>query len=347
MRAGALALGLALALALPASAGAQLAPYDGSIPFVCTLQQAGLEAEVPDPDADPFCIEFDKTRQNVTELGIVDFLSKEPARVANASPKCFYFQRDHWRASLVQGQPPAIYEWDGSYFFDKARGVGGVYVENFKVGGQEGDPRVIPGFPEEYKPYFGPGRGGVQKTGDVPADPNCGNRPAPGGSGGGSGGSGGSGERSEGGVPCRVPGGLVGRAIGGVRLGMTRRNALGTVGRPATERVRWLTWCYEGGGRLVAAFTGSSSRSRAQLVFTDAAPFDARRIRTGSSSRFARRALKRERRLGKVRGSTVLVVRERRRQLLVAVARSRVTWVGIAAPKLSRRGVVRLLRAAP
>src|SRR3954452_17822313 len=128
-------------LVLPVAAGAQVAPYDGSIPFACTLQQAGFEAEVPDPGADPFCIEFDKRRQNVSELGIVDFLSKEPARVANASPKCFYFQRDHWRASLVQDMPPAIYEWDGSYFFDKARGLGGAYVENFKVGGQTGDPR--------------------------------------------------------------------------------------------------------------------------------------------------------------------------------------------------------------
>ena len=336
---------VAVALVAPASAGAQVAPYDGSIPFACTLQQAGFEAEVPDPDADPFCIEFDKTRQNVTELGIVDFLSKEPARVANASPKCFYFQRDHWRSSLVQGQPPAIYEWDGSYFFDKARGLGGVYVENFKVGGQTGDPRAIPGFPEEYKPHFGPGRGGVQKTGDVPVDPRCGNRPAP--DEGGGGGSGGSGERSEGGVPCRVPGGMVGRSIGGVRLGMTRRNALGTVGRAATARARWLTWCYEGGGRLVAGFTGARDRSRALVVLTDSPPFDARGVRAGVTSRVARRRLRRERRLGKVRGATVLVVRERRRQLLVGVTRGRVTWVGIAAPKLSRRGLVRLLRAAP
>ena len=329
-----------LALVLPATAAAQVEPYDGSIPFVCTLQQAGFGAEVPDPDADPFCIEFDKTRQNVSELGIVDFLSKEPARVAAASPKCFYFQRDHWRASLVQDVPPAIYEWDGSYFFDKARGLGGVYVENFKIGGQTGDPRTIPGFPEEYKPHFGPGRGGVQKTGDVPADPRCGNRPSPQQ-------PPGNEPRSEGGAPCRVPGGVVGRSIGGVRIGMTRRNALGTVGRPASASTRFVVWCYEGGARLVAAFTGAKDRSRAQLVFTDAAPFDARGVRTGLSSRAARLRLRRERRLGKVAGSTVLVVRSRRRQLLVAVARSRVTWVGIAAPKLSRRGVVRLLRAAP
>jgi hypothetical protein len=333
-------------LALPSAASAQLAPYDGSIPFVCTLQQAGLEADVPDPDADPFCIEFDKTRQNVTELGIVDFLSKEPARVANASPKCFYFQHDHWRSSVVQGQPPAIYEWDGSYFFDKARGVGGAYVENFKIGGQTGDPSQMPGFPEEWKPYFGQGRGGVQKTGDVPADPRCGNKPAPGSPSGGSGGSG-SGSTGPGGVPCRVPGGLVGRGIGGVRLGMLRGNARSALGAPATEAPRYVTWCFDGGGKLVAAFAGRGDRSRAQLVWTNSAPFDVRAVRTGSAARTARRRLKGEKRLGRIGATTVLVKRERRRQLLVGLSRSRVTYLAVAGPKLSRRGTLRLLRALP
>ena len=59
----------AAALALvPASAHAQgpAEPYDGTIPFDCVLQQAGTEAEFPDPDADPFCVEYDKRHQNVT-----------------------------------------------------------------------------------------------------------------------------------------------------------------------------------------------------------------------------------------------------------------------------------------
>jgi hypothetical protein len=340
-RVAAAMLAAATLLGFPAAASGQLAPYDGSIPFRCTLQQAGFGTEVPDPGADPFCIEFDKRRQNVTELGIVEFLSKEPARVANASDKCFYFQRDHWRASLVQDVPPAIYEWDGSYFFDKARGVGGVYVENFKVGGQTGDPRLVPGFPEEWKPYFGPGRGGVQKVGDVPADPDCGDRPAPGSpSGGSDGGAGGRGGTQ----PCRVPGGMVGRGIGGVRLGMQRRHARGALGPPSTESARYITWCLDGGGRLVAAFGGRSARSRARLVLTDSPPFDARGVRTGSSSRTARRRLRGERRLGRVAGATVLAERGRRRQLVVGVRRGRVAYLAVAAPKLGRRAVRRLLR---
>src|SRR3979409_1758397 len=72
-------------------------------PFNCELQYAGFGTAFPHPDADPFCVDFDKRRQNVSELGVVDFLSQEPARVAAASPKCFYFQSDHWRGSLGQG----------------------------------------------------------------------------------------------------------------------------------------------------------------------------------------------------------------------------------------------------
>ena len=332
---------IVVALALPTAASAQVAPYDGSIPFTCTLQQAGFEADVPDPDADPFCIEFDKRRQNVTELGIVDFLSKEPARVANATPKCFYFQRDHWRSSVQQGQPPAIYEWDGSYFFDKARGLGGVYVENFKVGGQTGDPSTMPGFPEEWRPYFGPGRGGVQKVGDVPADPSCGNKPAPGSPSGG--GSTVPGSTGPGGVPCRVPGGIVGRGIGGVMLGMRRVSAKGSLGAPATESLRYATWCVEGGSRLVAAFTGRGDRARTQLVWTNSPPFDVRAVRVGSAASTARKRLRGEKRLA--RG--VLVIRERKRQLLVGLARGRVTYLAVAQPKLSRRGVLKLLRGLP
>ena len=59
--------------------------------------------EYPDPDADPLCVEFDKTNQNVTDFGIVDFTAQEPARVAAAGDKCFYFQRDHWTGSVAAG----------------------------------------------------------------------------------------------------------------------------------------------------------------------------------------------------------------------------------------------------
>src|SRR5690242_5420295 len=176
------AAALTLAALLPAGAGAQQAGitgYDGSNPFGCTLQQVGSGTDFPYPDADPFCVEFDKRAQNITQLGIVDFISKEPARVAAAVPKCFYYQRDHWRGSIDQAAGPVVYEFDGDYFFDKARGRGGVHLENFKIAGQTSDPSQLPGFPDDWKPYFGPGRGGVQADGEVPGDPRCGVAPAP------------------------------------------------------------------------------------------------------------------------------------------------------------------------
>jgi hypothetical protein len=162
-----------LATAPAAIAATPLAPYDGSNPFRCTTQNVGTGVDYPDPDADPFCVEYDKTSQNVTDFGIVDFLLLEPARVAAAVPKCFYHQTDHWTGWIVQGASPQLWHWDGRYFFDKARGLGGVRVDNFAIGEQTADPRLLPGFPPEYAPYFGPGAGGVYNTAVGPVDPAC------------------------------------------------------------------------------------------------------------------------------------------------------------------------------
>jgi hypothetical protein len=159
--------------AAPASAQQPLGPYDGSIPFRCELQDVGTGVEFPDPEADPFCVEFDKTQQNVADLGIVDFLLNEPGRLAAAGTKCFYFQRDHWTGSVVQGEPPELWNWEGNYWFDRARGLGGVSVRRFRVLGR---PASFYEFvPEAYKPYFDPkGGGGVQVTLATNPDPVCG-----------------------------------------------------------------------------------------------------------------------------------------------------------------------------
>jgi hypothetical protein len=108
-------------------------PWDGSNPFRCTIQDVGTGTDFPDPGADPFCVEFDKTQQNLTELGLLDFLAREPARVAAASTKCFYYQVDHWTGSIVQGQPPQLWHWDGRYFFDKARAVAGIHLSRLST----------------------------------------------------------------------------------------------------------------------------------------------------------------------------------------------------------------------
>jgi hypothetical protein len=170
------ALGL---LGVPVAASAQgpypgtpFAPWDGSNPFNCVLQDAGTGTTVPDPGADPFCVEFDKTQQNVTDFGIADFLANEPGRVAAASPKCFYYQSDHWTGSAVQGGAE-LWHWDGQYFFDKAYAVGGVNVQNFRIGGQPASPSDYGQVPPEYEPYFDQSGGGSYTIGNVPADPAC------------------------------------------------------------------------------------------------------------------------------------------------------------------------------
>ncbi len=133
-------------------------PWSGRLPFRCQIQDVGTGTAFPHPNADPFCVEFDKTNQNLAGLGLVDFLSREPARVAAATPKCFYFQRDHWTGSIDQGLQPSLWHWDGDYFFDKALGLGGVSVHNLQIGGVPIDPSRYA--PAALKPFFYPGGGG-------------------------------------------------------------------------------------------------------------------------------------------------------------------------------------------
>ena len=315
--------------------------WDGTNPFVCTLQQLGGGTDVPQPDADPFCVEYDKRHQNVTELGVVQFLSLEPARVAAAGPKCFYFQRDHWVGYVVQGDPNTqTYAWDGSYFYDKSKGIGGVFVENFSFNGKSGDPTQVPGFPEAWKPYFGNGRGGVQSTGDVPLDPSCvakaGQKdphrpPAHSTSGFGS-------------NPCRVGGGQVTNGIGGIFLGDTRSSVKQSLGLPSAESSRYVTYCLDGGGRLVAGF---GAGDRAQLVLTDATPFDTRGVRVGMSKANAQRHLlgKKHKRSRAMR-SAITVVNKKRR-LVVGLAKGRVSYLAVAPRKLKARAVNAWLKQLP
>ena len=336
------ALAATLAAAAPAAAQTGASGWDGTNPFECTLQQAGTGADFPQPDADPFCVEYDKRHQNVTQLGVVEFLSLEPARVAAASPKCFYFQHDHWVGSVQQDNPATrTYAWDGSYYFDKARGTGGVYVENFTFNGQSGDPSQLPGFPAEYKPFFGPGRGGFQRSDAVPADPSCAakaqqrspyRQDRPGGPGG-----------ARGIDRCRVPGGRVDRGIGGVRLGMRRASARQKLGPPTSESSKYMSWCMTGGGRLVAAFHTRGESARAVLVMTDAQPFDARGFRPGSRSWKARRGLRHERAIAR----NVLAMTRRRDVLIAGLARGRVSYVASASGRISARRAARFLARVP
>ena len=49
-------------LSASAAAATPVVPWDGTNPFRCQLQNVGTGADFPDPGADPFCVEFDKTQ---------------------------------------------------------------------------------------------------------------------------------------------------------------------------------------------------------------------------------------------------------------------------------------------
>jgi hypothetical protein len=160
-----------------------------------------------------------------------------------------------------------------------------------------------------------------------------------------------------------VAGGEVTTGIGGIWLGNTRTTVKRALGLPSTESARFVTYCFDGGGRLVAGFAGGD---RAQLVLTDASPFDTHGVRVGMSSANARRhlfphsakkrkrhharsaALKRKRhrkRAFKVPGAMTKL--EKKRRLLVGISRGRVSYLAVAPRRLAAKSIVAYLKALP
>jgi hypothetical protein len=277
----AIVLACAAALAFPGSSASDVfppAPYDGHNPFNCALQDVGTGVDFPRPEADPFCVEFDKTQQNVTDFGIFEFLSLEPERIAAALPKCFYFQHDHWTGTIVQGEEPELWHWDGSYFFDKARGAGGVFVTNFRIGGQPVDFR--PYAPPEFQPYLSPdGGGGMISSFDMPADPDCVRRvddPL---------------ERRRI-YYHRIPVGSVGASeIAPIRLQTPRGAVLHRLG-PAHDRlVGTDRWDAVGGGQLRVAYGGRPSERRTRALLSTASSARRGSVNPGDRAAPAARAL--------------------------------------------------------
>jgi hypothetical protein len=330
MRRGALvvATGAALALAGPASAAAPPTGWNGENPFQCELQQAGFGETGPNPAADPYCVEFDKRRQNVTQLGVVDFLAKEPGRVAAASAKCFYFQSDHWRGSVVQDNGATkTYEWDGHYFFDKARGEGGVWVTNFNFNGQTGDPNQLPGMPPEYGRYFGPGTGGLITHNEVPSDPRCV-------------------EQARTSPPYRTPGPgargclvakgrLTSSEIAGLRLGDSESRVRSLLGDPNLVRRGFLRWCFQDGSSIRAGqesdrsgMFGSGDSDPTAMLLTTSSAFRARGVGPGSSARTLRRRFRGAVRRFTVNGKVVWSL-SRRSRMVAGVRSGRVAYLAV------------------
>jgi hypothetical protein len=314
-------------LVAPAAASGQsppFAPWDGTNPFNCVLQDVGTGTDYPDPEADPFCVKFDKTNQNVTDFGIVEFAAQEPARVAAASPKCFYFQHDEWTGSVVQGQQPELWHWDGRYFFDKAKGIGGVSVRAFRIGGRPQD--ATPYVPPEYRPYFDEtGGGGVISTLESGSDPRCAqmadadeeretiysNQPDFG--------------------DCVPPRGKVrARKVGAARLGAKRRKVREKVGAPQRTDGRTDRWCVIGGGRLRVLY----EQGRAGMIRTTTPGHSARGAGPGDRAAKARHEADLRRRARWDRGRTDVYEAPRRhgRQLLFGIRDRRVRWLALIEP---------------
>jgi hypothetical protein len=335
-----LASAAALALAAPATAQQTqvVGPWDGTNPFNCELQNVGTGTDFPDPGADPFCVEFDKTSQNLLpNAGLVDFLANEPSRVAAAAPKCFYFQRDHWTGSLVQGQPPELWHWDGNYFFDKAKGIGGVNVDNFRVGGQPADGSAFA--PPAYQPYFSSnGGGGVIVLLETDPDPVC------------------AAQAAQGGVysnqpqfgNCITPGGeLHASQVGHVALGMGREQIIALLGPPHFVKQGTDRWCVIGDGELRIAY-GSGGPQQAAVILTTVLGHTVRGIRAGSKRRRAIRRLHLTRRFRAGDVGVFEAPRKPGRRLFVGIGGKRVKWLAVSDPQKlrSRRATKRALRRA-
>ena len=135
-------LGCVAALTAAASAAvaapAPPSPYTPP-PFArhCHFRHFG-EGVAPPPSGypdDPLCVDYAKRDITVDNGGAVRFALAEPARFAIAAKPCKYWQTDHWSGQLDRAFTP-VFRWDGSYWFDKGKGIGGVLLRNFRIGGQ-------------------------------------------------------------------------------------------------------------------------------------------------------------------------------------------------------------------
>jgi hypothetical protein len=333
------ALAATLAAMLPAAASAQVVgPYDGEIPFNCQLQNVGTGTDFPEPHADPFCVEFDKTNQNITDFGLADFTAQEPARVAAAGDKCFYFQRDHWTGSVTpaastaaglrfglrpprsQDESPEVWHWDGNYFYDRARGVGGVSVRDFRIGGTP--QSASPYAPAAYQSYFDEnGGGGVEVLLESDPDPTCGakvdtpeERDKV------------YGDRAAESVCIEPSGGIRGRRVGAVKLGDKRATVRAKLGAPTYAHHFFDAWCLVGKGELRV---GYGRRGRADDVVTSGSGQALHGVSRGDKSRraFDRLSLKSAR--FEASGVHIYYVDggAADRMAFVGIAHDRVRWV--------------------
>ncbi|MEA2348921.1 MAG: hypothetical protein QOG62_2708 [Thermoleophilaceae bacterium] len=319
--------------ATPAPAG----PWDGKRPFACKMQDVGSGTGFQDPAAEPFCVKFDKTHQNISQLGIADFVLKEPARVAAAVNKCQYFQKDHWTGRIVQDQAGSeVYNFSGRYYFDKSSGAGGAFIKNLRVLGQKVDPSSYPGIPAAFKPYFTKNGGGAHVDFKLPGTPLCT-----------------AGEKTASAVASRqaaaaddyyttpttptkpkpdkrcpnVKGKVSSKGIGKAKIGAKAgdiKRALGAPGKTGADLYRYCTTT--SGGRLVIGFRGTTSA----YVGTNVEKVKLDGVSVGDKTSDAEKKLKKVKQEG-----SLLLVKDGKANLVLATKGKTIESVGVADSKLS------------
>ena len=132
---------VSIATLVASAAAAQVSPVAPYVdpPFAgeCVFRHFD-EGESPDfatDPVDPYCVEYEKRDITASNGGAVRFLAAEPARFAQAIPRCRYWQQDHWRVQLTPDTGPLV-QWDGSYWFDLGTGTAAGRLRNFRIGGQ-------------------------------------------------------------------------------------------------------------------------------------------------------------------------------------------------------------------
>lgn len=191
-----------------------------------------------------------------------------------------------------------------------------MHIENFSINGQTGDPTTLLGFPDDWKPYFGLGRGGVMTTDTVRADPRCVAKA----------------KTTPAAHPCAAPGGRVGARIGPLQLGATREEIESQLGAPARQTGRASRWCADDGGKLLGAFVGD----HLAFALTTSPGFSARGVRVGDSSQSTRRRM---RKLAQRGGVAVLAHRTRSRTLLIGADRKRIRFIALAPARARTRAI--------
>ena len=296
------ALALAAAFASPASAQAPQ-QWDGSNPFTCTLQDG---ANLQDPNADPFCVEYDHS--GIDPTAIQQLLSDGPNQLAATANKCFLYRVDRFTSPLG--------EVDTAMFVNKATGTGGSAVTKATIpipasGGTISVP-VVQGCTGQPQSVGGPTGGGGGLLGGLSG-------PSPG-------------VKTRSGVSCKNRSGNAKSGLGRARLGLTRKAVLKRFGKPTRRARGYYHYCLRKGGDL-AIHLGRHSKT--DVVMTNGKSFHAGRVRIGSRLTRVRSSLHHEQVLGHRKRDWVLGVTHRRWRLLVGLSKNRVVYIAAVSTKLS------------